>query len=120
MASTAGGRSSVSAGGTLGIRTYVRAFARRGFVLDDAALVLADHDAAGIEGAVLRAFRKEEAPRGPFDDKGRVTILFERHYFWKRNCLGIFNDANAFLKPRYRSFWIYFYRKFKFKYHWFR
>lgn len=41
-------------------------------------------DAAGIEGAVLRAFRKEEAPRGPFDDKGRVTILFERHYFWKR------------------------------------
>lgn len=41
-------------------------------------------DAAGIEGAVLRAFRKEEAPRGPFDAKGRVTILFERHYFWTR------------------------------------
>lgn len=39
---------------------------------------------AGLEPAVLRAFRQVEAPRGPFDEKGRVTILFERHYFWKR------------------------------------
>lgn len=41
-------------------------------------------EGAGIEPAVLRAFRQVEAPRGPFDEKGRVTILFERHYFWKR------------------------------------
>ncbi len=39
---------------------------------------------AGIEAAALRAFRQIEAPRGPFDDQGRVTILFERHHFWKR------------------------------------
>lgn len=41
-------------------------------------------DAAGLDPAALRAFRQIEAPRGPFDDKGRVTILYERHYFWKR------------------------------------
>ena len=39
---------------------------------------------ASIEAAALRAFRQIEAPRGPFDDQGRVTILFERHHFWKR------------------------------------
>jgi murein L,D-transpeptidase YcbB/YkuD len=39
---------------------------------------------AGIEPAALRAFRQIEAPRGPFDGQGRVTILFERHHFWKR------------------------------------
>jgi hypothetical protein len=39
---------------------------------------------AGVEPAALRAFRHVEAPKGPFDEKGRVTILFERHYFWER------------------------------------
>lgn len=40
--------------------------------------------AADIEPAALRAFRQIEAPHGPFDSLGRVTILFERHHFWKR------------------------------------
>lgn len=34
--------------------------------------------------AIIRAVRKVEAPRGPFDDQGRPSLLFERHVF-RRN-----------------------------------
>jgi N-acetylmuramidase len=35
----------------------------------------------GIEVAMIKAVAQVEAPRGAFDDMGRPTILFERHYF---------------------------------------
>jgi len=35
--------------------------------------------------AIIRAVRKVEAPRGPFDDLGRPNPLYERHVF-RRNC----------------------------------
>lgn len=35
----------------------------------------------GVSPAVIRAVRKVEAPRGPFDDQGRPSILYERHVF---------------------------------------
>ncbi|WP_090703147.1 MULTISPECIES: N-acetylmuramidase domain-containing protein [unclassified Beijerinckia] len=39
--------------------------------------------ALGIEVAALRAFMEVEAPKGPFDAKGRPTMLFEPHKFYK-------------------------------------
>lgn len=43
---------------------------------------------------IIRAVRRVEAPRGAFDDQGRVTILYERHVF-ARNTQpkGKFNGA---------------------------
>lgn len=38
------------------------------------------HD-LNVPVAIIRAVRKVEAPRGPFDDSGRPSILFERHVF---------------------------------------
>ena len=35
----------------------------------------------GVAPAVIRAVRKVEAPRGPFDDQGRPSILYEKHVF---------------------------------------
>lgn len=35
----------------------------------------------GVGVNIIRAVRKVEAPRGPFDDDGRPTILYERHVF---------------------------------------
>lgn len=35
----------------------------------------------GAPVASIRGVRSVEAPRGPFDDQGRPTILFERHKF---------------------------------------
>lgn len=35
----------------------------------------------GVDERIVRAIRKVEAPRGPFDDTGRPSILFERHVF---------------------------------------
>ncbi len=37
----------------------------------------------GIELAAIQAFMKVEAPRGGFLPSGRITILFERHIFYK-------------------------------------
>lgn len=37
----------------------------------------------GIELAAVQAFLKVEAPRGGFLPSGRITILFERHIFYK-------------------------------------
>lgn len=35
----------------------------------------------GVSVQMIKAVRKVEAPRGPFDDAGRPSILFERHIF---------------------------------------
>lgn len=35
----------------------------------------------GVSPKVVRAVRKVEAPRGPFDDQGRPSILYEKHVF---------------------------------------
>lgn len=51
------------------------------------ALTAADFEAAaanlghGVTAKHIRASRIVEAPRGPFDDQGRPSILFERHVF---------------------------------------
>lgn len=37
----------------------------------------------GIEPEVVQAVTQVEAPRGAFDDQGRLTILFEAHVFWR-------------------------------------
>lgn len=37
----------------------------------------------GVSDAHIRAVRAIEAPRGPFDESGKPSILFERHYFSK-------------------------------------
>ena len=41
-------------------------------------------DELGVSEKMIRAVRKVEAPRGPFDDHGRPSILYERHVF-RRN-----------------------------------
>jgi hypothetical protein len=33
----------------------------------------------GVSHKLIRAVRKVEAPRGPFDDEGRPSVLYERH-----------------------------------------
>jgi hypothetical protein len=47
------------------------------------ALTDADYQAAadrlGVPATHVRGVRKVEAPRGPFDDDGRPSILYERH-----------------------------------------
>jgi hypothetical protein len=54
-----------------------------------APLTDADFDRAatdlGVSPKMIKAVRKVEAPRGPFDEDGRPSILFERHVF-ARNC----------------------------------
>jgi hypothetical protein len=37
----------------------------------------------GCDVACIKAVNNVEAPRGAFDDQGRLTILFEPHIFWK-------------------------------------
>lgn len=37
----------------------------------------------GCEPEVIQAVTAVEAPRGAFDSKGKLTILFEPHIFWK-------------------------------------
>lgn len=38
-------------------------------------------DQLGVSPKLIRAIRKVEAPRGPYDDEGRPSILYERHIF---------------------------------------
>lgn len=38
-------------------------------------------ESLGVESEVIQAVAAVEAPRGAFDDSGRPTILYERHYF---------------------------------------
>ena len=37
----------------------------------------------GCEVAAIKAVAEVEAPKGGFDSKGRLTMLFEPHIFWK-------------------------------------
>jgi len=53
--------------------------------LNAPALVDADFDrvaaSLGVSPKLLKAVREIEAPRGPFDDLGRPSILYEKHIF---------------------------------------
>ena len=68
------------------------------------AAALTDADFAGVAADlgvsqnIIRAVRKVEAPRGPFDDQGRPSILYERHVF-TRNTVpkGRFTTADPLL-----------------------
>lgn len=48
--------------------------------LTDADFALAAKE-LGVGVNIIKAVRKVEAPRGPFDDKGRPSILYEKHVF---------------------------------------
>jgi hypothetical protein len=64
------------------------------------ALTDADFEAVaaelGVPVKLIKAVRKVEAPRGPFDDKGRPSILYEKHVF-ARNSAGRFNGSHPAL-----------------------
>jgi hypothetical protein len=49
----------------------------------------------------IRGIRKVEAPRGPFDDEGRPSILYERHVF-RRNTVpkGHFDESDPELSGK--------------------
>jgi hypothetical protein len=52
----------------------------------------------GVKPAIIRAVRKVEAPRGPFDDDGRPSILYERHVFARNtDPVGRFNKSHPIL-----------------------
>ncbi|MEA3041171.1 MAG: hypothetical protein QOC65_660 [Sphingomonadales bacterium] len=55
-------------------------------------------DELGVAPSIIKAVRKVEAPRGPFDDQGRPSILYEKHVF-ARNTVpkGKFNASNPVL-----------------------
>lgn len=52
-------------------------------------------EALGVPVGHIKGSRKVEAPRGPYDDQGMPTILYERHVF-ARNCdpVGEFNRSD--------------------------
>lgn len=50
----------------------------------------------GVSVQMIKAVRKVEAPRGAFDDKGRPSILYERHIF-SRATQGRWDDAHPAL-----------------------
>lgn len=55
-------------------------------------------DRLGVPVGHIRGVRKVEAPRGPYDDQGRPSILYERHVF-ARNTepQGRFNEGHPTL-----------------------
>jgi hypothetical protein len=55
-------------------------------------------DELGVAPSIIKAVRKVEAPRGPFDNQGRPSILYEKHVF-ARNTVpkGKFNASNPVL-----------------------
>ena len=60
-------------------------------------------DRLGVSVGHIRGVRKIEAPRGPFDDQGRPSILYERHKFRNNtDPVGRFNTSNPDLSgPAY-------------------
>jgi hypothetical protein len=68
-----------------------------------AALIEADFKATatalGVSANMIKAVRKVEAPRGSYDDKGRPTILYERHVF-SRNSGHRFDASHPTLSSR--------------------
>lgn len=77
-------RLGVAPDGVFGPASAVALFAR---LSNRNAPALADADFArvaaelGVGEKIIRAVRKVEAPRGPFDDQGRPSILYEKHVF---------------------------------------
>jgi hypothetical protein len=53
----------------------------------------------GVSVKIIRAVRKVEAPRGPFDDQGRPSILYEKHVF-SRNTGHGFDMSHPVLSAR--------------------
>lgn len=52
-------------------------------------------DRLGVSVKHIKAIRKVEAPRGPYDDLGRPNILFERHKFRNNtDPVGKFNQSS--------------------------
>lgn len=51
-------------------------------------------DRIGVEKEVLMAVLRVEAPRGPFDARGRPVILYEGHVFWRNLSPDLREDAN--------------------------
>jgi hypothetical protein len=52
----------------------------------------------GVPVGYIRGVRKIEAPRGPYDDDGRPSILYERHKFRNNTVpVGRFNASNPTL-----------------------
>lgn len=55
----------------------------------------------GVGEKIIRAVREVEAPRGPFDDQGRPSILYERHVFARSTePPGRFNAAHPALSGK--------------------
>jgi hypothetical protein len=54
-----------------------------------------------VDPRMIRAVRRVEAPRGPFDEQGRPSILYERHVF-ARNCdpVGRFNASHPTISAK--------------------
>lgn len=79
-------------GSTTKAALFVRLSNKKAPALTDAdfAHVAADLE---VDEKIIRAVRKVEAPRGPFDDVGRPSILYERHVFAR-------NSGNRFNKLR--------------------
>lgn len=68
--------------------------------LNAPALTQADFEAAatrlGVPVGHIKGVRKVEAPRGPFDDSGRPSILYERHKFRAHTIpVGRFDHTNS-------------------------
>jgi hypothetical protein len=63
-------------------------------------LTTADFEAAaaelGVGVNIIKAVRKVEAPRGPFDDQGRSSLLYERHIFAAES-KSLFNKSHPHL-----------------------
>ena len=60
--------------------------------------IIAVADDLKVNPAIIRAVRKVEAPRGPFDDEGRPSILYERHVFHRNTAPpGLFSERNTTL-----------------------
>jgi len=60
-------------------------------------------DRLGVPVGHIKGIRKIEAPRGPFDEQGRPSILYERHKFRNNTVpVGRFNKTNPDLSgPMY-------------------
>jgi hypothetical protein len=72
---------------------FARGFKGRA-TLAGAAVIAAIAAKIKVEEAVLRAVLRVEAPRGPFDERGRPTILYEGHVFWRNLPVELREEAN--------------------------
>lgn len=95
-------RIGVTPDGAFGARSKAALFAT---LSNKAAPALTDQDIAraaemlGVSPKIIKAVRKIEAPRGPFDDAGRPSILYEKHVF-SRNSGGRYDVRHPALSAR--------------------